>query len=226
MQKVTQAYVQAQVTTTSQGQLLVLLYDGGIKYLTQAKEKIAERDVKAKGNLISRALDVINELDGSLNLEKGGSLAENLHKLYFYCSTRLLLANIRMDPALIDEVINVLAGLRSAYAEILDNPEAQAVGAQIAAAQSAAAKAPMRAPIAMPSQPAAPSSAHSDRARAQAYGQQGAQQVLATVRQAVEKAPEPQAEQNTATPLTPPPAQGFATRNLAASALYRRAAQG
>ncbi len=225
MQKATQAYVQAQVTTTSQGQLLVLLYDGGIKYLTQAKEKIATRDVKAKGNLISRALDVINELDGSLNMDKGGSLAENLHKLYFYCSTRLLLANIRLDPALIDEVIQILSGLRSAYAEILDNPEAQAVGAQIAAAQSANAKNPMRAPIAMVSPPAVHPNAHSDRARAQAYGQQGAQQVLATVRQAVENAPEPQAAKEPAS-LTPPPAQGFGARNLAASALYRRAAQG
>ena len=171
MQKAAQAYFQAQITTTSQGQLLVLLYDGGIKYLTQAKEKIAANDVKAKGMLISRALDVINELDGSLNLDKGASLAENLHKLYFYCSTRLLLANIRLDPFLIDEVIHILSGLRNAYAEILAKPEAQAVGAQIAATQVGSANNPGRIPIAMPGQYGQPGNLS---ARAHAYGQQAA----------------------------------------------------
>ena len=221
MQKATQAYFQAQVTTTSQGQLLILLYDGGIKYLTQAKEKIAARDVQAKGLLISRALDVISELDGSLNLEKGGSLAENLHKLYFYCSTKLLRANLRQDPALIDEVINVLTGLRSAYAEILDRPEAQAAGAQIAAAQSAVANSSARSLSAMAAQPVQPGSLST---RSHAYGQQGAQQA-SPAPSVPEAAPEAPAAREIPTPFTPPPGQGFAAKTLAASALYHKAAQ-
>lgn len=130
MQTAARAYLQTQVQTTSQGKLLLMLYDGCIKFLNQAKDKIEEKDYAQKGILISKALDVINELDSSLNAEKGGDLAENLHKLYFYCSTRLLNANLKMDISYIDEVIKILTGLRGAYAQIIDTPEAQAAMAQ------------------------------------------------------------------------------------------------
>ncbi|MFV0350173.1 MAG: flagellar export chaperone FliS [Halodesulfovibrio sp.] len=136
MQKAAKAYFQTQVATTSQGKLLLMLYDGCIKFLNQAKVKIEERDYAQKGILISRALDVINELDSSLNAEKGGELAENLHKLYFYCSTRLLNANLKMDIGYIDEVIKILSGLRSAYAQIIDTPEAAAAAAMTTPVQT------------------------------------------------------------------------------------------
>lgn len=136
MQKAAKAYFQTQVATTSQGKLLLMLYDGCIKFLNQAKGKIEERDYAQKGILISKALDVINELDSSLNAEKGGDLAENLHKLYFYCSTRLLNANLKMNTAYIDEVIKILTGLRSAYAQIIDTPEATAAAAMTAPVQA------------------------------------------------------------------------------------------
>ncbi len=144
MHKAAKAYFQTQVATTSQGKLLLMLYDGCIKFLNQAKEKIAERDYAQKGILISRALDVINELDSSLNADKGGDLAANLHKLYFYCSTRLLSANLKMDTALIDEVIKILSGLRSAYAQIIDTPEAMAAAAMTAPVQAGQTHAPQQ----------------------------------------------------------------------------------
>ena len=145
MQKANQAYVQTQFTTVSQGELLLLLYDGALKFLGQAKEKIQVKDYVAKGNLISRALDIINELDGSLNEKEGGDLARNLHQLYFMCSANLLQANLRMDVALIDTVMNVLTGLRSAYAQIIANPDAKAAAAHIAARQGPAAATVQRA---------------------------------------------------------------------------------
>lgn len=136
MQKANQIYVQTKFTTVGQGELLLLLYDGALKFLAQAKEKMLAKDYTAKGQLISKALDVINELDSSLNREAGGDLAKNLHQLYFLCSTRLLQANLRMDPALIDSVAEILSGLRSAYAQIVAKPEAQAAAEQIAARQT------------------------------------------------------------------------------------------
>lgn len=118
MQKAAYAYLATQVTTTDQGDLLLMLYEGAIKFLKQAKVKMEERDFAQKGILISKALDVIAELDGSLNAEKGGELAQNLHNLYFYCNTRLLQANLRMNLAQVDEVIRILEALKEAFTQI------------------------------------------------------------------------------------------------------------
>lgn len=194
MQKAAHAYLQTQVTTTTQGELLLLLYDGAIKFLNQAKEKIAERDYAGKGILISKALDIVNELDASLNLEKGGELAENLHKLYFYCSTRLLNANLKMDVAFIDEVIKILSGLRGAYGQIVNTPEAMAVGASMAASRAPANAAPSRVPLPTAQMPPLGKPAQFGRAHAQAYGQQAP---------AGEAAPQPVAQ---ALPHQPTPA--------------------
>lgn len=147
MLKGTQAYMQTTFSTVGQGEILVMLYDGAIKFLTLAKEKIREKDAGGKGILISKALDIINELDGSLSMEAGGALAKNLHQLYFVCSTRLLRANLRMDTAPIDSVLDILANLRDAYAQVLNTPEAKAASAQISAKLPAA---PIKAPRSVP----------------------------------------------------------------------------
>ncbi|GFK95708.1 Flagellar protein FliS [Fundidesulfovibrio magnetotacticus] len=122
MYKAAQAYFQTQVTTTTQGDLLIMLFDGALKFLRQAKERMDAKDYAKKGILISKALDVLAELQGSLNAQKGGELAENLRKLYLLCSTKLLMANMRMDQKLVDEVIGVLTGIRDAFAQI-NTPE-------------------------------------------------------------------------------------------------------
>ena len=118
MHKAANAYMQTQVTTTTPGHLVVMLYDGAITFLEQAKEEILARNYAKKGILISQALDIIAELDGSLNTDKGGEIAQNLHRLYMYCNTRLLQANLKMDTSLIDEVVGILSSFRSAFAEI------------------------------------------------------------------------------------------------------------
>ncbi|NLY40140.1 MAG: flagellar export chaperone FliS [Desulfovibrionales bacterium] len=118
MLKAAQAYRQTQVVTATPGHLVVMLYDGAITFLEQAKERIQAKDYAQKGILISQALDIIAELDSSLNAEKGGEIAQNLHKLYMYCNTRLLHANLKMDTTLVDEVISILSSFRSAFAEI------------------------------------------------------------------------------------------------------------
>ena len=145
MQRAAHAYLQTQVTTTSPGDVLILLYDGAIKFLNRAKEGLAANDMAAKGIAISKTLDIINELDSTLNLDKGGELAANLHNLYFFCNSRLVMANLKKDVKMIDEVIKILAGLRSAYAEIVSLPEAQAAAQTTAANMHPTAVMPARA---------------------------------------------------------------------------------
>ena len=124
MLKARQAYFQTQVTTTSQGELVVLLYGGAIKYLHLAKEKMEAKDFAEKGILISKALDIIQELDASLNMEQGGEISVNLHSLYVFAQKQLLQANLKMDTKIVDEVIAMLTSLREAFAAIINTPEA------------------------------------------------------------------------------------------------------
>lgn len=132
MHRAVNTYFQTQMTTTTQGDVLLSLYDAAIRFLTEAKERIDAKDPAGKGNLISKALDIIAELDGTLNIEKGKDLAQNLHQLYFFCSKHLLMANLKMSKPMIDEVIKILAGLRDAYSQIANQPEAQAAAREAA----------------------------------------------------------------------------------------------
>lgn len=117
MQSAARSYFQTQIATTTQGDLLIMLFDAALKFLRQAKERIAEKNYAQKGILISKALDILSELQGTLNAQKGGDLADRLQKLYFFCSTRLLAANLKMDATKIDEVMHILSGLRDAFSE-------------------------------------------------------------------------------------------------------------
>lgn len=148
--KAAQAYMQAKVGTTDQGQLLLLLYDGALRSLQLAREKMLAKDYAAKGLYISKALDIIGELSSSLNMEKGGELATNLNNLYFLCMARLLDANLKMNVERLDSVCDILSGLRSAYAQIIDTPEAKQAVAQIERNRPAEAAVFRRPPLAPP----------------------------------------------------------------------------
>ncbi len=236
MQKVNQIYMQTQFTTVGQGELLLMLYDGAIKFLAQAKEKMQDKDYAAKGRLISKALDVINELDASLNREAGGELADNLHNLYFLCSSRLLQANLRMDPDLIDSVTGILSGLRSAFAQIVHKPEAQAAAEQIAAKQARRGTAPRPAAVAPPAAAttfAGMPSALANAAYAQLNLQQPPTGKSAVPQAAATPVPPPAPAETPAAaesvPSTPdkeaaPLPLNLGTRRLAASALYGKMA--
>jgi flagellar secretion chaperone FliS len=127
MQSAARSYFQTQVTTTTQGDLVVMLFDAALKFLHQAKEKMLEKNYAQKGVLISRALDILTELQGSLNVKKGGDLADRLLKLYFYCSATLLTANLKMDTAKVDEVVHILDGLRDAFSQANEQVTTKAV---------------------------------------------------------------------------------------------------
>ena len=136
MQNVAHAYLQTQVGTTGQGEIVVMLFDGALRFLAQARDKMQAKDYAGKGQLISRALDIVNELDSSLNMEVGGELAKNLHQLYFLCTTRLLQANLKLDMDKLDSVVEILSGLRGAFAQVLATPAAQAAPPPPAAPQT------------------------------------------------------------------------------------------
>lgn len=161
MQRAAKAYLQTQVTTTNQGQILLMLYDAAINFLKQAQERMAEKDYAKKGILISKALDILTELASSLNVQKGGELAENLGKLYFFCSTQLLQANLKMDQNKVAEVVKILTSLRSAWQQVVENG-----GATAPQPVSVAAPAAQPAPVAQAEPTAQPAPSQAENAAA------------------------------------------------------------
>jgi flagellar protein FliS len=137
MQNAAHAYLQTNLTTNSPSEIILMLYDGALKFLKRAKEQMDARDYAGKGISISRTMDIINELSSVLNREQGKDLADNLCQLYFWCNTRLAMANLKMDKDSIDTVIKVLGGLRSAFAQIQNTPGAQEASGQLTARQEA-----------------------------------------------------------------------------------------
>jgi flagellar protein FliS len=112
------AYQQAAVGTQSKGRLIVMLYDGAIKFLKLAVRELEAQNYAAKGQYINRAQDIIDELNAVLDMEAGGEIAENLRKLYVFMGRRLTQANSSRDPQMIEEVIGLLEELNLSWKTI------------------------------------------------------------------------------------------------------------
>lgn len=153
------AYLATQVETTTQGELLIMLYEAAIKFLKRAKIEIDNKDYAKKGIYISKAMAIIHELAESLNKEKGGDITPRLNQLYMFCTSQLIKANIRLDNKMIDDVIRILDGLRSAYAQIVPGHDGKPAQGQAAAGPGALPRVPgmgRAMPKAPPMYPAAP----------------------------------------------------------------------
>jgi flagellar secretion chaperone FliS len=113
-----QQYVTTQVGTADRLQLVVMLYDGAISFLGQAKERMAAQDASGKGLFIGRALDIIAELNASLNFQANREISTNLFHLYNFMTGHLTKANLNWDPQAINEVMALLEQLRDAWVDV------------------------------------------------------------------------------------------------------------
>ncbi|MDH7598432.1 MAG: flagellar export chaperone FliS [Sedimentisphaerales bacterium] len=120
MQDILEQYRATAITTQSKTKLVVMLYDGAIRFLNMAIREIEGKDFLAKNNHIKRAQDIIWELNNVLNMEVGGQIAQNLRSLYVYMNRRLIEANIKSDPKIIQEVISLLEILNQGWKAIAE----------------------------------------------------------------------------------------------------------
>lgn len=111
-------YRQTQAETASPTQLVVMLYDGAIRFLCQAREKMGPDDLEARHTLLLKSQKIIAELMSSLDMKQGGEVAANLQRLYGYMLQQLVEANLRDDPKPIEQVITMLRELRASWAEV------------------------------------------------------------------------------------------------------------
>jgi len=121
-------YMKTDITTADQAKLIVLLYEGAINFLNKAKDSIREGNVEGKCNNINRAQDIIHELSYSLEMKKGGEIAEKLWSLYQFMERHLVKAKVERDGTKkIDEIVSMLSKLNEAWSEILNRPEVKSV---------------------------------------------------------------------------------------------------
>ncbi len=119
------SYRQVAAQTAPPGQLVLMLYEGAIRFLEQALQGFAKDDVAesimAVNNNVHRAQAVIRELNRCLDMEGGGEFSANLRRLYSYLDERLQQGNMKKQPEPIREVLRRLTVLRQAWATMLAN---------------------------------------------------------------------------------------------------------
>ena len=110
-------YRQTQIATTPKEQILLMLYDGAVRFLRQAKEGFAEKDIEKIHNNIIKVQNIITEFESTLDMKNGGEFAQNLYALYEFMYRQLVEANIRKNENALDIVIKHMTELRDTWKE-------------------------------------------------------------------------------------------------------------
>ena len=122
-------YHATKVQTAGSVDLVVMLYQGAVKFIRLGIDAIERNDPKATHENLVRAQDIIVELLGSLNREEGGQIAVQLSGVYDYCFRRLVTANVKKDTDPAREVLRIMRDLGTAWQQIaLQQRQAHAAG--------------------------------------------------------------------------------------------------
>ncbi|HKL26009.1 MAG TPA: flagellar export chaperone FliS [Desulfuromonadales bacterium] len=112
-------YRNNQVATAKPEQLLIMLYDGAIRFARQAREAISMGDRVKKLEMISKTMAIITEFSNTLDREVGGEIADNLDALYDFMIRELTQANLKNDEQRLEVVEQLLIDLRTTWAEAI-----------------------------------------------------------------------------------------------------------
>lgn len=114
-------YKKASVESASKEKILLMLYEGAIKFVKQAKEAGENKNIKERGELIGRAYDIIMELASTLDHKVGGEMAVNLEQLYIYIMEELTRGNITGDIKHLDNSLKVLTILYDGWVQAIES---------------------------------------------------------------------------------------------------------
>ena len=112
------AYQKVEAQSRSPLELVVMLYDGAIRFLGEALEADARRDHRARATAVSKALAIVDELRSTLNIEEGSVLALELERLYDYMFGRLLEVTMKKDMSALEEVRQLLVTVREGWVQV------------------------------------------------------------------------------------------------------------
>ena len=121
--------VQARIESASPHRLIQMLLEGALGKIAAAKGHMERGEIQLKGAQIGSAISIMEGLKASLDMEKGGEIAQNLEDLYSYMERRLIEANSNNDTSWLDEVSDLLKQIKEAWDAIADQAAGQAPSA-------------------------------------------------------------------------------------------------
>ncbi len=113
-------YSTVHVSTVDRGRLLLMLFEGCLKFLKHAKAGLENNDKPKFAKYLSKSQAIISELMLTLDFEKGGSIAKDLDRLYDFMLYYLTEANLERNPVKVQKVIEILEMITAAYKEVIE----------------------------------------------------------------------------------------------------------
>jgi len=110
---------------TSPLQLVVMCYDGMIRFMKKAYQSIEENDIENKVKFINKTIAIVDELQNSLDFVRGGEVARNLDRVYDYFNNELMKIGIEDNLESLKHLEKLASDLRSAWSKIASEAPAQ-----------------------------------------------------------------------------------------------------
>ena len=116
-----QKYKKASVQSANKEKILLMLYEGAIKFVKKAIKANDEKDIAERGHNIGKAYDIIMELNNTLNHSVGKEIAENLESLYVYMTGQLTQANITGNRENLENTLKILKTLHEGWTKAVES---------------------------------------------------------------------------------------------------------
>jgi len=111
-------YLEERILSADPVELVQMLYQGAFTAIGDARRHLAEQQILARAQSISKACTILMELNASLDFERGGEMSARLAPLYGYMHRRLVEANLQQSDAALAEVAGLLATLMEGWAGV------------------------------------------------------------------------------------------------------------
>ncbi|MEQ1875769.1 MAG: flagellar export chaperone FliS, partial [Bdellovibrionia bacterium] len=116
-----QKYKTSAIQSASREKILLMLYEGAIRFTKLAIIACEKKDIAERGINIGRAFDIIMELNNTLDHKIGGPIAANLEQLYMFMTDQLTKANVSGDPQPLKDVVKVLDTLYDGWVKAVES---------------------------------------------------------------------------------------------------------
>jgi flagellar protein FliS len=115
-----QKYKTTSIQSASREKLLLMLYEGAIRFIKQAMVAIDNKDIAGRGMNVGRAYDIVAELNNTLDFNAGPDLAKNLEQLYMFVTEQLTKANVKNDKKPLEDALKIMEKLYSGWVEAIE----------------------------------------------------------------------------------------------------------